>query len=260
MVIMKRLTATLAAGTTSLTFTDAAINSNSVIEIYTSDMDAYPITQAQTAANSVTITFNAQTDPVSVLCLVNNVISQSDPAISNLSDVQLTELTNDQILIFNGSKWINADNTAGASSLEELSDVVLTTPTIGQILTYDGDEWVNGDAPSGGEIIYSTTERTIGKWIDDKPLYEITYEYTNTGLSSTTDIITLSSEIVVRDIRGVLCNTDGRVYILPYSKGSSTTSIIVTADNKIEIVLNSDSWGSSYTPWYITIQYTKNTD
>lgn len=86
MVIMKRLTATLAAGATSLTFTDAAMNSNSIIEIYAVDMDVYPTNQQQTGEHSVTATFNAQMDAVNVVCLINNVMSLSQPeAASNVT-------------------------------------------------------------------------------------------------------------------------------------------------------------------------------
>lgn len=260
MVIMKRITATLAAGATSLTFTDTALNSNSIIEIYAVDMDVYPLTQQQTGEHSVTATFDAQMDPVNVVCLVNNIVSLSQPALNNLEDVTLSTPDNGQILTYDGTKWVNADPSSGAEELEDLSDVDLTSPTEGQVLTYDGANWINDDPSASGEIIYSTTERVVGKWINNKPLYEITYEYTNSGISSTTAIISLTSDIVVRDIKGVLCSNDGRVYMLPYSSGNSTTSFRVNTSNQIEVVINNDSWSSSYTPWYITIQYTKTTD
>lgn len=263
MTLAKKLTGTLTAGSTTIIFTDELINNDSIIEVYTQSDNVYPADITQ-AGNSVTILFDRQSVNVGVAIMIINLTQLDEPgdiALTNLSDVTITSLASNQMLIWNGTKWVNADLPSIPTipdELNDLTDVVITSPAANQVLTYDGDEWVNSNVASG--VNYSTTEQVIGTWIDGKPLYQITYEYTNTGLSSTTDIITLSSEIVVRDIKGVLCNTDGRIYLLPYSKGSSTTAIIVTADNKIEIVLNSDSWGSSYTPIYITIQYTKTTD
>lgn len=265
MTLAKKLTGTLTAGSTSIVFTDELINNDSIIEVYTQSDNIYPVDISQ-SGTSVNILFDRQSVNVGVAIMVINLTQLDDPediSITDLSDVTVSSLTSGQILSWNGTKWVNVDMPEEPTVPEELSDlddVSITTPTEGQMLTYDGATWVNDDAPSGGEVIYSTTEQLIGKWIDGKPLYQITYEYTSSGISSTTAIITLSSEKVVRDIKGVLCNTDGRVYLLPYSSGSSTTSIRVTVDNKIEIVINSDSWGSSYTPWYITIQYTKTTD
>lgn len=134
---------------------------------------------------------------------------------------------------------ISTDNM----SSEDMTDVVTPLPSV-----------------SVRRFKYSTDEQIVGEWIDGKPLYEITYEYTNSGISSTTAIIDLASNIVVRNIKGILCSTDGRVYMLPYSAGNSTTSFRVNTSNQIEVVLNNDSWSNSYTPWYITIQYTKTTD
>lgn len=169
MVIMKRITATLAAGATSLTFTDPALNSNSIIEIYAVDMDVYPLTQAQTGEHSVTATFDAQMDPVNVVCVVNNIIALSQPELSNLEDVTLATPENGQILSYNGTKWINSEPTGGAEELDDLTDVTLTLPTEGQVLTYNGTKWINDD-PSGG--IINTYDKNndviIGKWYDGR--------------------------------------------------------------------------------------------
>lgn len=265
MTLAKKLTGTLTAGSTSIVFTDPLINNDSIIEVYTQSDSVYPVDISQ-SGTSVNILFDRQSVNVGVAIMVINLTQLDDPediSITDLSDVTVSTLTSGQILSWNGTKWVNVDMPEEPTVPEELSDledVSITTPTEGQILKYNGTTWVNDDAPSGGEVIYSTTEQLIGKWIDGKPLYEITYEYTNSGVSSTTAIITLSSDIVVRNIKGVLCNTDGRVYMLPYASGNSTTSFRVNTSNKIEVVLNNDSWSSAFTPWYITIQYTKTTD
>lgn len=58
----------------------------------------------------------------------------------------------------------------GSSTLSGLSDVDLTNISDGQILIYDAtnQKWVNGGIASG----YSNTERKIGVWTDGKPVYD----------------------------------------------------------------------------------------
>lgn len=185
MVIMKRLTATLAAGATSLTFTDAAMNSNSIIEIYAVDMDVYPINQQQTGEHSVTVTFDAQMEAVNVVCLINNVINQSEPAISNLADVSLTSPENGQILTYNGTRWTNEDPSGGAEALEDLDDVDLSSPTEGQVLTFDGTKWINDDPSCGIINAYDkNNDVIIGKWYDGRNIKRHWHQWNSNWASS----------------------------------------------------------------------------
>ena len=59
------LTAVLAAGETTLTFTDAAITGDSIIDIYTTIFGVSPSAMEQNE-NTLTLTFDAQTDAVGV--------------------------------------------------------------------------------------------------------------------------------------------------------------------------------------------------
>lgn len=59
------LTAVLAAGETTLTFTDAAITDDSTIDIYTTAFGVSPSAMEQNE-NTLTLTFDAQTDAVGV--------------------------------------------------------------------------------------------------------------------------------------------------------------------------------------------------
>lgn len=66
-------------------------------------------------------------------------------ALSNMADVTLTTpIADKQVLTFDAvsGKWINS-NATGASSLANLADVTLTTPAYGQVLLYDGTKWIN---------------------------------------------------------------------------------------------------------------------
>lgn len=110
-------------------------------------------------------------------------------------------------------------------------------------------------------INYSLTEQKIGTWLGED-LYQRTYQFDNTsGISGTSDITVaeLDSSINVKNIQGIiLSSSDHKANSLPYTGASGKTTIArVDADNKLVINCNNDSWGSTYTPIVITIQYTK---
>lgn len=69
--------------------------------------------------------------------------------------------------------------TVGASALEDLGDVNLNDLTDNQILKYDSSsaKWINANESGGGgssESDYSEEEKIIGSWIDGKPIYQKT--------------------------------------------------------------------------------------
>lgn len=68
----------------------------------------------------------------------------------------------------------------GASALTDLSDVSVSSPSNGQVLKYNNStsKWENANESGGGHT-YSTTEQVIGTWIDGKPLYEKSFQFSN---------------------------------------------------------------------------------
>lgn len=65
------LTDTLAAGSTTITFTDASIGNNSLIDVYTDTYGVNPKTMVQ-SGTSVVLTFKAQLSAVGVKLVVKN--------------------------------------------------------------------------------------------------------------------------------------------------------------------------------------------
>lgn len=122
-------------------------------------------------------------------------------SVDTLTDVDLTNLANGQILKYNSTsqKWENANEVSysdfagsahglvpavstqegkylkddgswdtpasGSTSLDGLNDVDLTSPTDGQILKYDANnqEWVNANESGGGGFIEVTTDILTGQ-------------------------------------------------------------------------------------------------
>lgn len=72
-----------------------------------------------------------------------------ESSIDELEDVIITSPAEDQILVYDGTNWINAANTgAGVDALADLTDVDVSDEADGKYLRYDDGEgkWVAADA------------------------------------------------------------------------------------------------------------------
>ncbi len=191
----------------------------------------------------------------------------------------------------------NLGGGGGSSSLAGLSDVNISAPTDGQVLTYDNvnSKWVNanpsggGDsvswsqlqasgtkiaeidingvttnvyAPSGGgggsSVNYSLTEQVVGTWIDNRPVYQKSFE-SSSGLSSYQAIshgILNLDDLVKADC--ILRSSD-KSWQVPMTTDQYNAELEITP-TEIRIYLNNDFVNASTGGYFITLQYTKTTD
>jgi len=64
--------------------------------------------------------------------------------VSELNDVNLTGLTTNHVLSWNGSEWVNANVASTVvMALGDLSDITITAPATGQTVLYNGTNWAN---------------------------------------------------------------------------------------------------------------------
>jgi len=79
-------------------------------------------------------------------------IEKEEASINDLTDVDTNTITptNGQVLKWDGSKWVPADDSA-VDSLNDISDVNVTNVTDGQIIVWDATsgEWQASDLPTG---------------------------------------------------------------------------------------------------------------
>lgn len=204
MVVRKILETTLAAGSTSVTFTDSEIP-YSLIRVYASNPDVLP-TERVLSGNTVTVRYEAQSSSMGValeivkagLEVIDSLTSTDDtaalsakqgkvlkdaldalivPDLSDLGDVTITSATDGQVLTYDDGVWINY---TPVTALSGLTDVTITSAMDGQVLTYDDGEWINADVPSsGGDASWSSTERKVGTWYDGSDLYETTVYFSS---------------------------------------------------------------------------------
>lgn len=124
-----------------------------------------------------------------------------------------------------------------------------------------GDIYVNGGSING----YSTTERIVGKWLDGKNLYEITF-YTNTSISPSGNYIfahNISNIDFIKVKEAFVFDTGAKKgYSLPvtlYESHSSNDNLSVKVDSTNITFYMQTGWGSSWVK-YVVLQYTKTTD
>lgn len=109
--------------------------------------------------------------------------------------------------------------------------------------------------------VYSTTERVIGKWIDDKDLYERVVYIDQLPDGSINDWVLYDVGLTNIDtlikLSGTVSFSNGNQACLPYVLSNLVTSqigLIIEASGKLGIMCGSDRSSSSA---YVIIQYTK---
>ena len=168
MLVRKILETTLTAGNTSVIFTDSDIP-NSLLRVYSTNSDLFPLSQT-ISGNNLTITYEAQASNIGValeivkqgLEIVDNVTStDTDKALSANQGKVLKDAI-DNIVI-----------PTVPENISDLADVDITDIENNQILAWDSvsQKFVNTDPAAGGDVIYSTTEQKIGKWTDNTDVY-----------------------------------------------------------------------------------------
>lgn len=254
MQLIKRLTQTLSAGSTSLTFTDSLINDNSIIEVYADSIDVYPTALSQ-SGTSVTVQFDAQTAAHSILLLINNIVSLSDPTLATLLDVDLSTLNDDDILTYDetADKWINSgartaediayDNTDSgltATDVQSAIDEVFQSVSDGKELI--ADAITDKGVPTSATDTFSTMATNISN-IPAGGGIDLT-EYTNRGGSvrSTSASNTLS------------LNADNDYIIVGYARSSSSYNVSnytvnFTSDGTVDILLKDYAQAGTSKPY-----------
>lgn len=177
-LVSKILEATLTAGSTTVTFTDSDIP-NSLIRVFSSNSDVIPESRIL-SGNTLTVTYAPQSSNMDValeivkqgLDIVDNVLSEdTDKALSAkqgyLLSAAIGDVSDDLSTL---TETVN--NLDIPDNITDLDDVTVTDIQSGQVLAWDGAKFVNvNQAATDLNIIYSTTQQKIGKWVDNKDVY-----------------------------------------------------------------------------------------
>lgn len=183
-LVLKILEGVLAAGSTSISFTDTDIP-NSLIRVYSTNPDLFPTSQTL-SGNTLTITYEAQASNLYVaveiakqsLYIIDDLLSDDsnsalsanqgkelkslidaiDP-ISNLTELEDVDADNPQsgdVLMYNSTteKWTKYLLPDIPVYLGDLGDIVLNSVTTGQFLVYNGAYWTNTTVPNAESEVF----------------------------------------------------------------------------------------------------------
>lgn len=113
----------------------------------------------------------------------------------------------------------------------------------------DGQGYITGSGGGGGQTAghtFSTTEQVIGKWIDGKPIYELTLELSNNRAS----LGDIQVDTVI-DISAFPGEDSGNVWTISTVSGLNNRAAVYTpATNEVAVL-------GGYPVSYIVIKYTK---
>ena len=178
MIILKTIVGNLSANVNEITFTDATINSNSIIEVYYNSNDIYTVETWQ-RENTVGIVTSDHDFPVSVKVLINNVVAfepYDDTSLVNRIDglADRIELDEDAISALAGRVGDAEDD------IDTLEDAVSNLNTSKQDALIAGENITIENnvisASGGGGFDYTTTEQNLGiKWLDGNDIYRKSY-------------------------------------------------------------------------------------
>jgi len=121
--------------------------------------------------------------------------------LDDLSDVTISSPTNTQVLQYNGSAWVNATVSGGASSLDELSDVAITSASKGQFVVHNGTSFVNSNTieASGAAvkplIVKGAVSQTATLFEAQNSAGTAVVYFTNAGAASFSSTITAVGSI-----------------------------------------------------------------
>jgi hypothetical protein len=136
--------------------------------------------------NSIDITTNP-TAPKSITFATNLAAYTGNITAGNITSSG--NIRTDKLYTTSGLFWSGNGVSINVSALDDLSDVVITGPSSNQVLKYDGTKWVNGSAPGGGGggsgITYTAatappvSANVADQWYDT--VNDVLYEYLDDG-------------------------------------------------------------------------------
>lgn len=278
MTVTKILEQTLSAGSTSVSFTDADIP-NSLIRVYSSNSDLIPVSRIL-SGNTLTVTYEAQASAIDVaveivkagLDIVDDVTSTD---INKALSAKQGKLLKDDVNTLSGNidtlsnnldtLTDRVDNLDIPYNITDLNDVEINNIQSGQIIGWNGSKFVNVDQSGGLDHSYSTSEKVIGTWINNKPLYQLSINIAN--------VLFPANSRTQLPLSNYVSNIDNIVYAeavmidelnrtLSCFQVSSFSSYAMSfyVDKNDGLIFSRGSGGDFTSDVVATIRYTKTTD
>jgi fibronectin-binding autotransporter adhesin len=126
------------------------------------------------------------------------VLSVTTESLSDLTDVTLSSPANDEILIYNGSNWVNSGLTL-TTTLSSLTDTIISSPSNNEVLMYNGSNWVNSGLTMSGLTDTNISSLIIGELLMYDGSNWVNSGLTMSGLTDTNISSPTESQLLVYD-------------------------------------------------------------
>ncbi len=149
--------------------------------------------------------------------------------ITELQDVNISALANDEVLAWNGTNWVNTNVSSGGTvSLDDLTDVSVSSPSNNQLIYYNGAAWENTSflisqlsdvsvsSPSAGQVIYHNGTNWTNSNISVSELSDVSISSPTVGQA----IVWNGTDWVNQDVSGSSVWTDDGTYVF-YNGGNN---------------------------------------
>ena len=249
-LVSKILEATLTAGNTTVTFTDTDIP-NSLIRVFSSNPDIIPESRTL-IGNTLTVVYPVQVNNIGIAL---EIVKQGLDIVDDL-----TSTDTDKALSAKQGKTLK-DIIDGLPSvitnISDMDDVDITDIETGQVLAWNGTDFVNVDQSSATSNIYSYDETVVGTY-DGKPLYRkiITGTFSTSETLVSNQIYSASIPVSVSNIDKLFADCDHSYYSISGAI-RGFIGIIISENNEVQPITRFSRSNATY---YITIEYTKTTD
>ena len=149
---------TVNGATTSISTTELVVEDNIIVlnsNATTASVNAGIEVERGTVENNVFVRWNETSDRWE---FTNNGTDyyQLATSINDIDDVSVSSPSLGQLLVWDGSDWINYDHV-----LNSMTDVTITSATAGDFLKYDGAEWVNDAINLGTDTVGDYVESLV---------------------------------------------------------------------------------------------------
>lgn len=164
-----------------------------------------------------------------------------------------------EVLAHNYTQYFSNDAIGGASNyvlvnaINEITGYPKDTGTTSYYVKVIGIKYGGNLSP----IIYSTEEREVGVWTDNKPLYQKTYA--NVNLSNNQDVV-IDANVSTMQLKSYVIDFSGTTNTSTQQIGDTSDTLYIDSRGLIYWINRPSGWWSALSNANITVWYTKTTD
>lgn len=183
---------------------------------------------------------------------INRTINLS----TDLDDVLISNISANQVLKFNGTNWVNSADQSGVSALNQLTDVSVNSAVSGDFLRYNGSAWISDPINLGTDTVgnyMSGISAGNGISVSHTPS-----EGSSATVSLNAGINDLADVVISNATNGEVLLWNGTNWINDALVSNPIENVIITSPEEFQsLVYDGTTWVNGYAP---TVSYVRNAE